>query len=100
MTYPSAVKRNHIVVSDWTYPRLATWPSSELETIRKFLWREGPSPPTRTLGNRIEWLTESIEGRCGLLEYMYMRRDLYLFYAVAPESDQVLHIALGGDRQC
>ena len=95
MTYPPAIKRNHIVISDWTYPRLTTWPSSELETVRKFLWREGLPPSIRTLEDRIKRLIEKVERRCELLEYMYMHRDWDLFYAVIPESDWVFHIALG-----
>ena len=94
MTYPPAVKKNHIAVSGWTFPKLVAWPSSELETVKKILRREGPPPPVRTVEDRVEQIVESVERRCELLEYMYMHRDWNLFYAVIPESDWVFHIAL------
>ena len=95
MSCPPAVKRNHIVVSDWTYPRLATWPSSEMETVKKILLREGPPQPIKTVEDRVEQVIESVVRRCELIEYMYTHRNWDLFYAVIPEPDWVFHIALG-----
>ena len=91
MTCPPVVTSRHIVVSDWTYPKLRTWPESEMETVSRFMRVEGPPKPVTSLEERVERLIESVDRRCSLIEYMLQNREWDLFYAVVPEPDWVFH---------
>jgi len=91
MTCPPIVTSRHIVVSDWTYPKLRAWPEDETEVVVKFMGSEGPPKPITSIEERVDRVLESVERRCELIEYMYLNREWDLFYAVVPEPDWIFH---------
>lgn len=93
LAYPPFVKRNNIVISSWTEPKLATWPPDEIKTVKKYATTTPHKP--NTLDEYIDTLADSLENRIGLIEEYYLYRDWNLFYTVVPETDWLFHYLYG-----
>jgi len=94
MTCPPVIRRNHIVVSDWTYPKITAWPETEAPTVRKFMEREGP-PKTDSIEEWVENVLNTAERRAEMIKHFYISKDWDVFYAVIPETDWVFHFTFG-----
>ncbi len=94
LTYPPASRRKDcIVISDWTTPKLKAWPPEEEGTVKKLLTSQGPPTKPLTVEEYLERIVKGLEARLELLEHYYTRRTWRLFYTVIPEPDWIFHKA-------